>query len=474
MYDYVLKGATIIDPANSVHSVCDLAIEQGKIAEIENSISSGKARRFIDLTGSIVIPGIIDSHVHLYNKAWGAAAYRMLAASGVVTAVDFSGPLTEITKDIPRAGCGLNVGVLEALIPGKGISNNAPGADEIKDFTHTRISNGALGIKIMGGHFPLTPDSTSFAIKIANEMGAYAAFHAGTTENGSDLNGFKEAVSLIDGKHAHLAHINSYCRGEVDRPLAEANEALTILSENMNIISESYLGLVNGTSGYCNDKVPESLITRKYLIRGGFAPNQEGMGNAIKTGYAQVNALQREENVLLSGKEGFEAWEKDETNMIVSFKVNDPDVLRVCATAKNQEGDFIVNAISTDGGGIVRNVQIEKGLLLVDLGLLSFKEFVLKTSFNPSRMFGMFNKGHLGVGADADITVLDYKNRKPVLTMAGGNIILLKNIIIGTGGTLLISEKGKKRVDESGIDRQIIDVTAGLLYKREKLKEDNK
>jgi dihydroorotase len=43
---------------------------------------------------------------------------------------------------------------------------------------------------------------------------------------------------------------------------------------------------------------------------------------------------------------------------------------------------------------------------LVIPGLVSLEELVMKMSCNPARILGL-NKGHLGVGADADITVID-------------------------------------------------------------------
>ena len=89
-------------------------------------------------------------------------------------------------------------------------------------------------------------------------------------------------------------------------------------------------------------------------------------------------------------------------------------------------------------------------------------------------MFGMMNKGHLGPGADADITVLDFETQKTVLTMGRGNIIFLKDFILGSGGTLLITEKGRERIDALGINRQIIDVTSGLMYTRDNPEENRK
>ena len=54
---------------------------------------------------------------------------------------------------------------------------------------------------------------------------------------------------------------------------------------------------------------------------------------------------------------------------------------------------------------------VEKGLALVDFEALSLNESVLKTSANPAAMLGLKNKGHLGIGADADVTVID-KSKK--------------------------------------------------------------
>jgi hypothetical protein len=474
MYDFLLKGATVIDPANNINSVTDVAIENGRIAETGPDISIRRSRRFFDLSGKILMPGIIDSHLHLSNEAGGPAAFRMVAAAGVVTAVDFAGPLSEIKENLPASGCGLNIAVLEALMPGGNIGDRNPGKAEIDKLAVESMANGALGIKIMGGHFPLTPEATACAVETANDLTGYVAIHAGTTEQGSDVNGFKEAVSLIGGKNAHVAHINSYCRGDLGIPVEEAREILPLLAHSDNIVSESYLGLINGTGGYCRNGAPVSNITRKYLSRGGYSPDEDGLDRAIGDRYAQVNAPCEEAgvNVLLGGREGVAAWRKAGTRLLVSFEVNDPDVLTLCATAKDKKGNFIVDAISTDGGGIVRNVQIEKGLLLVKLGLISIDEFVLKTSCRPSRMYGMLDKGHLGVGADADITVLDFETRRPVLTMGRGSIILLNDFILGTGGTLLITERG--RSDGPDINRQVVDVGSGLLYNRSQKKETDR
>ena len=55
------------------------------------------------------------------------------------------------------------------------------------------------------------------------------------------------------------------------------------------------------------------------------------------------------------------------------------------AQAKRPDGTFVVDAISTDGGCIPRNVTLSVGLSLVKFGALTLSEFVVKTSVNPAR-----------------------------------------------------------------------------------------
>jgi len=67
-YDLILKGGHVIDPANGVNAVRDVAIRAGKIAAVEANLPAGAARKTIDVSGLYVTPGLIDIHVHVF---WG-------------------------------------------------------------------------------------------------------------------------------------------------------------------------------------------------------------------------------------------------------------------------------------------------------------------------------------------------------------------------------------------------------------------
>jgi len=66
-YDFILKGGHVIDPANNIDGVMDVAVAGGKIAAVQKDIPSSAAQRVIDVTGLYVTPGFIDIHVHITN-----------------------------------------------------------------------------------------------------------------------------------------------------------------------------------------------------------------------------------------------------------------------------------------------------------------------------------------------------------------------------------------------------------------------
>jgi dihydroorotase len=69
MFDLVLKGGRVIDPAQGVDARLDVAFADGKVAEVGADLPSGKQTR--DVSGSMVVPGLIDLHTHVY---WGGTS----------------------------------------------------------------------------------------------------------------------------------------------------------------------------------------------------------------------------------------------------------------------------------------------------------------------------------------------------------------------------------------------------------------
>src|SRR6202162_598384 len=94
-FDMLLRGGRVIDPASGVDGLKDVAIRSGKVAAVQADILPTSAREVVDVTGQIVLPGLIDTHAHVYQYVtgrFGVNADMVGVQSGVTTLVDQGGP----------------------------------------------------------------------------------------------------------------------------------------------------------------------------------------------------------------------------------------------------------------------------------------------------------------------------------------------------------------------------------------------
>jgi allantoinase len=80
-YDCLIRGAVVVRPGDAETAQADVAIEDGKIADIGPELS-GDSRETIDASGLYVLPGVVDVHVHFNEPGrteWEGAATGSLA-----------------------------------------------------------------------------------------------------------------------------------------------------------------------------------------------------------------------------------------------------------------------------------------------------------------------------------------------------------------------------------------------------------
>jgi dihydroorotase len=89
-YDLILNGGRVIDPAQKIDAVMDVAFVGGKVAAVGKGLKAGAKTQTRDVTGKIVSPGLIDLHTHVYwgGTSLGIDAEESCRMSGVTTAVD--------------------------------------------------------------------------------------------------------------------------------------------------------------------------------------------------------------------------------------------------------------------------------------------------------------------------------------------------------------------------------------------------
>jgi len=464
-YDFLFKRGRIVDPANNRDFIGDVAVKGHKIAEVAKGINNNLSEQVIDIGGKVIIPGIIDSHCHVARPFAKGAGYRMLINAGVTTAFDFEGPIEVIKREITKYGCGLHVAVLEAIYPENGIKHNNPPLEELKKVVNKNLDSGAIGIKILGGHYPLTPETTYNIFQITQQEKGYMGFHVGTTETGSNIQGVEEAVKLAEGKPLHIAHVNAYCRGYIEDPLLELKIVMDILKKAPNILSESHLALRNGCFGGINkDNIPISYVLRNSLKANGYKVSKEGLEEALRVKYAGVYALRGSRVKYIYGDEAINYWKEREYKVGVCFPINRRRSAEVCVTERNN-GNFVVDAISSDGGAIPRNCILSHGLPLVHFRALTLSELVQKISLTPSRMLGLKNKGHLSIGADADITIFNPDDAKVEIVLIKGKVAMVSGIIFNNPGTLIVTERGAKKLKKQEIPLEVINLEESLYFK---------
>ncbi|MCA0268010.1 MAG: dihydropyrimidinase [Bacteroidetes bacterium] len=96
-FDTIIHGGDVVTPGGVVRA--DIGIVGETIAAVADDLSSANAARRIDATGHIVLPGVLDVHVHLELPFMGAVSAddyrtgtRAAARGGVTTVIDFAIP----------------------------------------------------------------------------------------------------------------------------------------------------------------------------------------------------------------------------------------------------------------------------------------------------------------------------------------------------------------------------------------------
>jgi imidazolonepropionase-like amidohydrolase len=287
---YALTGARLLDPATaSYRENVSLLIDGDRIADIGDGTPAPEGATEIPLAGKVVMPGLIDAHVHvvaetldLWSNMVAPTSLAALRSARVMEDLLQRGFTT--IRDLGGADYGLVRGVDEGLIAGprvvicgKGLSTTgghadlrprtddrpgmmsdrlgsmgviADGVDEVRRISRTYIKEGAGFIKIMangGVSSPNDPihalqfsrEEISAAVEEAENAGLYVAAHLYTdaairrcVELGVHS---LEHCNLIEPETADLAA----ARGCIAVPTLVAYEALARDGEALGLGAES-------------------------------------------------------------------------------------------------------------------------------------------------------------------------------------------------------------------------------------------
>src|SRR5688500_7880849 len=84
--DLLIRGGEVIDPSQRLRGVRDVAVCGDRIAAVGERLDDVEAKRTIDARGLLVVPGLIDLHVHAYpHSPFGLEPDPLCPAGGVTT-----------------------------------------------------------------------------------------------------------------------------------------------------------------------------------------------------------------------------------------------------------------------------------------------------------------------------------------------------------------------------------------------------
>lgn len=380
-----IRGGRIVDPARCVVKKQDIIVDRGRITKILPSGTfkeEGPRLKTINVSGKVIIPGLIDMHTHLREPGH---EYKETIATGVKAAVagGFVGlacmPNTEpvndssaVTEFILRQARKAN---LAKVYPIAAVTKGQQG-ETLTEFGDLRQA-GAVGVSDDGSAV-----SNSEVMRRALEYARYhnlvvishcedinlsakGVMHEGLVSTQIGLRGIPAAseeimvqreISLakLTGCPVHIAHVST--AGSVELIRRAKNEGVSVTAET----APHYFSLDHrAVVGYdTNAKMNPPLRTPEDV-------------QAIKTGLAE-NVL----DVIATDHAPQSPLEKD-----LEF----------------DKAAFGIIGLET---------ALPLTLALVDEGVLSLSEAIKKLSHNPAAILGV-NGGALREGMEADLAVID-------------------------------------------------------------------
>jgi allantoinase len=238
-FDFIIRARRVLLPAGEAG--CAVAVRDGRVEALESRGSRLSAARELELADDVVVmPGLVDSHVHICepgNTEWEgfATATRAAAAGGITTLVDM--PLDSIptTVDVAAleikqkaAGGKIHVDVAfwGGLIPGN-LDQLEPmwraGVVGFKcflidsgspDFPPVDAATMEAGLRVAGGlGIPLIvhAESAEVAAGLETVQGSRYADYLGSRPRGLENLAIAQLIEAArrTGGNAHVCHLSS-------------------------------------------------------------------------------------------------------------------------------------------------------------------------------------------------------------------------------------------------------------------------
>jgi N-acyl-D-aspartate/D-glutamate deacylase len=436
-YEIVISDGRIIDPESGLDDIRNVGIRAGQVVAVTEEALEGVST--IDATGLVVAPGFIDLHQHGQTEE----AYAFSVQDGVTTSFELESGTDDVDRWYADRGDGqiVNHGVSIGHIPvrmtimgDEGIwLPSGPGGHEVASDSQItemarRIEEGLNeGAVAVGFGFAYTPAATEseleMMLRVAAAHGATAFVHVRDALEGS-VEGLGEAIEMVQRTQTslHVVHANSSGGAVTSQFLADIHAAR---DAGVDITTEAYpygAGMTAIASALFDDW--ESWPDERF---GDFqwAASGERLTRQTFADYRQEDGI-----VIMHVR----------TEDLTRAALTDP-ITMIASDGLLEDGRGHPRASGTYARVLGRYVRQEGALALADA--------LRKMTIEPARRLearvpAMRNKGRIGPGADADITVFNPETvidrstyTDPAVPSEGIEYVLVNGVVVVEHGELL-------------------------------------
>jgi cytosine/adenosine deaminase-related metal-dependent hydrolase len=437
----LLRGGRVVDPGTGADGPADLLVRDGTVAAVGPDLAAPDGATVLDVSGLVVGPGFIDLHSHVHT----IAGQRLQALDGVTTALDLEAGLMPIGQgytDAAAEGRPLHFGfsaswgaaraqVLLGAVPDARLETSLallgnPGWQRTSSklelatwvgLLERELAGGALGIGVLLGYAPRTEPAEFLAVaRLAGSAGVPTYTHVRElveADPSTPVDGSEEiAIAAGEtGAAMHHCHVNSTSRRHIDRVLAMLDRSR---ANGSRVTVEAYPYGAGATG------IGAFFLAPERLARWGIGPSSLVL---VATGERIADeARLRELRDTDPGAECIVEFldENDPADAaLLRHSLAFPDsivasdampVLNSHGVIRSREWPLPPDARThpRTAGTYTRSLRI----MVRESGTWTWLEAFRRCSYLPARVLdgvapAARAKGHLGVGADADIVVLD-------------------------------------------------------------------
>ncbi len=379
---YLIKNGHIIDPAGKVDEVADIAISDGKIERIGKNLN-GKADEVIDAANSIVSPGLIDMHTHLREpgredeetihsgtRAAIRGGYTAICCMPNTDPALDNAVTVRAVKDIIQKDALCAVFVVGAITKGRT-------GKELADFKAMK-REGAVAVSDDGSCVE-NKEILTEALKEAKKQGLLLIEHcedAALSAGGVVNKGFISTKMGLRGMPREAEYEAVRRDIELARKIAAPiHIAHVSCKESVEIIRKAK-----------RDGIGVTAET---------APHYFTLTDECCATYDTNTKM----NPPLRGKDDVEAIKKGLADGTIDAIATD----HAPHTDAEKDVEFDFAPFGIIGLETALSLAV---MSLVDTGILSWGELIMKMSANPARILGL-DKGSLKKGSPADLIIID-------------------------------------------------------------------